>query len=152
MTPVPPLRADRPSRSSPSLTSIGFLLHLAQARLRDGVAQAIAGSGLHPGQLAILGALNDRGGMSQKRLGEMTQVEKSTMVLFLDSLEAGKWVIRAPDPADRRAHIVRLTPEGAKKFAELGPRLLDAQTRFLEPLSGAEHALLAELLTRLAGV
>jgi MarR family transcriptional regulator, lower aerobic nicotinate degradation pathway regulator len=131
---------------------MGFLLHLAQARLRDGVIEAIEGSGLHPGQLAVLGALSDRGGMSQRRLGEMTQIEKSSMVLFLDALETGGWILRKSDPQDRRAHVVELTPEGARKFAQLGPRLLAAQNRFLEPLSKQEIASLTEMLKRLARV
>jgi DNA-binding MarR family transcriptional regulator len=131
---------------------MGFLLHLAQSRLRDAVIEAIEGSGLHPGQLAVLGALADRGGMSQRRLGEVIQIEKSSMVLFLDSLEAGGWVLRDNDPHDRRAHVVQLTPEGAGRFAELGPRLLAAQTRFLEPLTEKEIASLTEMLKRLAGM
>jgi len=146
------VRSERPSRNSPSLTSMGFLLHLAQARLRDAVIEAIEGSGLHPGQLAVLGALADRGGMSQRRLGELIQIEKSSMVLFLDALEAGGWVLRKSDPQDRRAHVVQLTPEGARKFAGLGPRLLAAQNRFLKPLTAKEIASLSGMLKLLAGV
>lgn len=146
----PPPRADRPDRDSPSLTSIGFLLHLAQSRLREGVVAAIAGSGLHPAQLGILGALADRGGMSQRRLSELTHIEKSSMVIFLDGLEAGDWVARTPDPDDRRAHLVQLTREGAGRFGQLGPPLLAAQQRFLEPLTDEETGLFTELLTRLA--
>jgi DNA-binding MarR family transcriptional regulator len=131
---------------------MGFLLHLAQARLRDGVIEAIEGSGLHPGELAVLGALSDRGGMSQRRLGELIHIEKSSMVVYLDALEAGGWVLRKSDPQDRRAHVVELTPEGARKFAQLGPRLGAAQNRFLEPLSKQEIASLTEMLKRLARV
>jgi DNA-binding MarR family transcriptional regulator len=148
----PPNLKEQPSHQSPSLTSIGFLLHVAQSRLRDAVVEAIEGSCLHPGQLAVLGALSDRGGMSQRRLGELTRIEKSSMVLFLDALEAGDWVLRKSDPQDRRANVVQLTPEGARRFAGLGPRLLAAQNRFLEPLTEKEIATLTEMLKRLARV
>lgn len=140
---------EQPRVESPSFTSIGFLLHLAQSRLRDAVVEAIEGSGLHPGQLAVLGVLQDRGGMSQRRLGELTRIEKSSMVLYLDALESEGWVRRERDPEDRRAHIVRLTSKGAKNFAKLGPGLLRAQQRFLQPLSVAEIAVFTEMLTRL---
>jgi DNA-binding MarR family transcriptional regulator len=143
-------RVQRPSSDSPSLTSVGFLIHLAQARLREGVVAAIEGSGLHPGHLAVLGALNDRGSMSQRRLGDITQIEKSSIVLFLDALEAGGWVRRAPDPDDRRAHIVALTEDGARKFAGLGLRLKEMQDRFLAPLGQAERETLVALLMRLS--
>ena len=145
----PPNSKEQQSDKSPSLTSIGFLLHLAQSRLRDAVVEAIEGSGLHPGQLAVLGVLSDRGGMSQRRLGELTRIEKSSMVLYLDALESEGWVRRDCDPDDRRAHIVHLTWKGTRDFAKLGPRLLSAQQRFLEPLSAAEVAVFAEMLTRL---
>ena len=137
------------NHGSTSLNSMGFLLHRAQSRLRDVVVEAIEGSGLHPGQLAVLGALSDRGGMSQRQLGELTHIEKSSMVLFLDALESDGWVRRKRDSGDRRAHIVQLTPEGATRFAALGPRLLSAQQHFLEPLNAAEIQSLIELLRRI---
>jgi MarR family transcriptional regulator, lower aerobic nicotinate degradation pathway regulator len=142
---------ERPSRSSPSLTSVGFLLHRAQSRLREAVTEAIARTRLQPGHLAVLGVLADRGGMSQRMLGELAQIEKSSMVLYLDILEADGWIRREPEPSDRRAHNVQLTAEGAKKFAALGPSLLAAQRRFLEPLRIAEVDALTEMLTRLGG-
>jgi len=144
-----PKMKKQPSHKSPSLTSIGFLLHLAQSRLRDAVVEAIEGSGLHPGQLAVLGVLSDRGGMSQRRLGELTRIEKSSMVLYLDVLESEGWVRRKRDSEDRRAHIVQLTLKGTRDFAKLGPRLLSAQQHFLEPLSAAEVTVFTEMLTRL---
>jgi MarR family transcriptional regulator, lower aerobic nicotinate degradation pathway regulator len=146
----PAPRTNRPSRESPSLTSIGFLLHLAQSRLYEGVAEAIAGSGLHGAQLAVLGALADRGEMSQRQLGEVAQIEKSSLVLFLDMLEAGGWVKRDANPHDRRSHCVRLTAKGAAKFKKLGPSLYQVQTQFLKPLSAAERVQLVDLLQRLA--
>lgn len=141
---------DRPSRDAPSLTSIGFLMHLAQSRLAQGVAAALVGSGLHAGQLAVLGALADRGTMSQRRLAEVSRIEKSSLVLFLDQLEASGWVKRDANPRDRRSHCVRLTARGADKYAKLGPKLKTVQDRFLVPLSNGERARLADMLQRLA--
>src|SRR3954453_2214138 len=109
------VRAPRPSRDSPSLTSVGFLLHLALGRMGEMVARALEGSGIHPGHMGILGALTDRGGMSQRRLCDVTLIEKSSMVLFLDALEAGGWVRRVRDPGDRRAHLVEMSEEGAAR-------------------------------------
>lgn len=149
MTDVPP-RSERPSRESPSLTSVGFLLHVAQSRLREGVEAAIAGSGLLPGHLAILGVLADKGPLSQRQLGEAAQIEKSSLVLFLDALETAGWVFRATDPHDRRANLVKLTAKGKAKFAALGPRLEKMQDSFLAPLTKAERTQLVAMLDRLA--
>ena len=108
----------------------------------------LEGTGVHPGQFGVLGALHDRGGMSQRRLGEITLIEKSSMVLFLDALEAGGWVRRVRDPQDRRAHIVELTEEGAARFAALAPRMKGVQDAFLAPLTEEERAQLIALLMR----
>lgn len=144
-----PRQQERPSRDSPSLTSVGFLMHVARSRLGELVMAAIDGSGLHPGHLGVLGALTDRGPMSQRQLSELTLIEKSSMVLFLDLLEQGGWVRRARNSADRRAHIVEMTPEGAARFAELGVKLKAVQDRFIAPLSPSEQEQLVDLLTRL---
>lgn len=150
MTTVSTPHTASPSRESPSLTSTGYLLHLAISRLSEGIVVAIAGSGLHVGQLAILGALTDAGAMSQRKLAEMTKIEKSSLVLFLDALEGEGWVQRRTNPQDRRSHNVHLTPKGAAKFRTLGPKLKTAQDSFLAPLTPDEQTHLTDMLQRLA--
>ena len=145
------IQAPRPSRDSPSLTSMGFLLHLALRKIGEGVVEALEGSGLHPGHMGILGALTDCGGMSQRRLGDITQIEKSSVVLFVDALEAGGWVRRVRDPADRRAHIVEMTEEGAARFKILGAKMKAVQDAFLAPLDEREQEQLMDLLIRVTG-
>ncbi len=142
-------RVTQPSRESPSLTSVGFLMHVARERLGQGIRTAIEGSGLHPGHLGVLGALTDAGPMNQRRLSELTLIDKSSMVLFLDGLEQGGWIRRVRDPGDRRAHIVEITDKGATRFAALGTKLKAVQDRFLEPLNEAERKQLTDLLRRL---
>jgi DNA-binding MarR family transcriptional regulator len=124
-------------------------MHKARARLGEGIWSAIEGSGLHPGHLGVLGALTEAGPMNQRRLSDITSIDKSSIVLFLDDLEQGGWVRRVRDPDDRRAHIVEVTTQGAKRFAALGVKLKKVQDQFLSPLSEEEQALLVELLARL---
>jgi DNA-binding MarR family transcriptional regulator len=139
---------ERPGRESPSLTSVGFLMHLARVRMGEGITSAVDGTGIHAGHLGVLGALTDAGPMNQRRLSELTLIEKSSMVLFLDTLEESGWVRRVRDPSDRRAHIVEVTEEGAAKFAVLGVKLKAVQDHFLAPLNEAERHLLVDLLSR----
>jgi DNA-binding MarR family transcriptional regulator len=139
----------KPSKDTPSLTSMGFLLHVALRRLSEGVMEALEGTGIHSGQLGLLGALTDAGPMNQRRLSELTLIDKSSVVLFLDGLEKDGWVRRLPDPDDRRAHIVEITEEGASRFAELGKKMQLVQDRFLAPLDPEERDQIVELLERL---
>ena len=139
-----------PARS-PSLNSVGFLMNRAQMRLREGIVAALEGTGLQPGHLAVLGTLTDCGSMSQRALGELSHIEKSSMVLIIDSLERAGWVRRGRDPNDRRAHLVQMTEDGVRRFESLGQRLVEAQEGFLHALSQRERALLIDLLKQLVG-
>ncbi len=44
-------------------------------------------------------------------LGERLMLSKSTITRIVDQLEERSWVRRIPDPVDRRAQDVILTPE-----------------------------------------
>ncbi|WUB41776.1 MarR family winged helix-turn-helix transcriptional regulator [Streptomyces sp. NBC_00588] len=57
------------------------------------------------------------------------------------------WVDRRPDPADRRSRILRLTPEGRARFAELsGRRTAELATR----LGDWSHEDVRDLVTLLS--
>jgi DNA-binding MarR family transcriptional regulator len=128
---------------------MGFLLHVALRTLGVGIREALEGSGIHPGHLGLLGALTDAGPMNQRRLSELTLIEKSSVVLFLDELEKDGWIRRVRDPDDRRAHIVEITDRGAARFKVLGEKMQAVQDRFLAPLEPQERKQIVELLQRL---
>lgn len=133
-----------------SSVGLGFLLQRAHNRIREAVIAALDGSGVHPGHLAILGALASQPGLTQRELCTATGIEKSSMVLFLDRLEADGWVERRRHPKDRRAHVVLLTKSGIKRLAALHPRLKSAEEGVLAALSAAQRRQLATLLNRIA--
>jgi DNA-binding MarR family transcriptional regulator len=98
-------------------TSAGLLLALlgqaAMRRLRD----AHTAHNLNPRQFQLLGLLNDHGSMGQRELGQGMGVDPSVLVTLLNPLEADGFVSRQRDPADRRRHVVALSPAGAKHLA-----------------------------------
>lgn len=128
---------------------VGFLLQRAHRLLREEALATLEGSGTNPGQLTILGALTVRNDLTQSALTSATGIEKSSMVIFVDALEADGWVERRFDSEDRRARVVHLTAKGRKRLAVLGPRLEAVEERFLSALSRAERLQLVDLLRRL---
>jgi DNA-binding MarR family transcriptional regulator len=116
-----------------------FLRHEAGERVGDPeVHEALTGERPRPG-----------GRYSQQAIGERLGIDRTTMVALIDELEERGWVRRERNPADRRAHVITLTPAG-KKLQERAERELDARSdRFFGPLSEAERAVLRELLVRL---
>jgi len=134
---------------SGSTARIGFLLQRAHHRLRERMVAVLEGSGLHLGHIAILAALMEGEGLTQRALVERTGIEKSSMVLFIDSLERDGLALRTHRPGDRRAHNVMLTDEGARRLAILGPKLAATEDAFLSLLSATDRAGLAAMLARL---
>jgi DNA-binding MarR family transcriptional regulator len=81
-------------------------------RLRE----ALDAHDLKPRQHYLLGLLHDHGATGQRELGEAMGVDPSVLVTLLNPLEAGGFVSRERDPADRRRHVVTLTAAGRRHF------------------------------------
>jgi DNA-binding MarR family transcriptional regulator len=129
--------------------AIGFLLQRAHNALRSRLVAQLEGTDLHLGHVAILGTTFASPGLSQRDLSRVTGIEKSSIVIFVDHLERTGWLRRAPHPGDRRAHALYITSEGATRLADIGPKLAEAEARFLSPLSEDERGALLVGLTKL---
>ncbi len=79
-------------------------------------------------QFRVLTSLKDDTARRLTTLSERLLLSKSTITRVVDELEQRGWVRRVPDPDDRRAQRVGLTPEGAGRLA----RVSDAHERYLE--------------------
>ena len=86
---------------------------------------------------------------SQRELAEAVGVQGATLTHHLNAMESAGLVTRRRDPANRRLHLVELTPAGNELFF----RLRDAATAFDQRLrtgfSDTEASQLETLLTRL---
>jgi DNA-binding MarR family transcriptional regulator len=67
----------------------------------------------------VVAALHALGPAQMHTLSEAVGVRPRTITGLVDALEADAWVERRPDPGDRRATIVALTPAGQTAFARL---------------------------------
>jgi DNA-binding MarR family transcriptional regulator len=67
----------------------------------------------------------------------------------LDKLEDAGLIARGPDPDDRRAILITLTPKGKDLIDGVTAAHLANEARLLEPLSAAEQGDLAALLRKL---
>ena len=97
----------------------------------------------------VLISLKSRTLASQRELAEAVGIQGATLSHHLDAMESAGLVTRRRDPANRRLHLVQLTPAGDALFL----RLRDAATAFDERLraglSEGDVGQLEALLTRL---
>src|ERR1044072_8286044 len=135
--------------------SFGYAIALLHKLFRERLTKALAGTDLHMGHVLLLATLRAQrarhgdGTLTQTRLGQLTGIEKSSLVLMLDALEKEGWVERRRHPDDRRAHSVHLTDDGARRFETIGVKLDAQQQKNLAPLSVAEREQLMAMMSRL---
>ena len=87
---------------------------------------------------------------SQQALGKFVGVDRSVMTYLVDDLIAAGLVERQPDPADRRARRVVVTPAGRERVEVLRSRLDAVDDHALRELEPTEREQFREALLRLA--
>ena len=125
-----------------------WLISQVAARSHGLLTERLAAAGARGYHYRLLAALAEFGPSSQASLGRRTRMDRSDVVAAVSELAAQGLVERAADPADRRRNVVTLTPRGTARLERLDQVLAAVQDELLAPLSGAERAELARLLTR----
>lgn len=111
----------------------------------------LAPLGISPRHYGILSTIAGHAPLTQQSLGELLQIDRSTMVQLVDELEARGAVVRGSHPGDRRAYSLELTDKGNALLQQAGPIMLATQERFFSPLRPEEREELQRLLRKLSG-
>lgn len=82
----------------------------------------------------------DAAGTRATVLAQRAQVTKQTMSRLVQELAASGYVALAPDPADRRAQLVRLSPRGEAFLVYLATTLQDLEAALGQVLGAARLA------------
>jgi MarR family transcriptional regulator, lower aerobic nicotinate degradation pathway regulator len=127
------------------------LLNLAAGYAQRQVGERLATLDSRKWHYAALAALEQFGPDSQSGLSDRTGIYRSDMVAIINELTARGFVVRAPDPADRRRNAITLTDEGRRQLKRLDVLIADAEAEFLTPLSAADRAELTRILKLIVG-
>ena len=115
---------------------------------RRHLKEALAAEDLLLPQYGMLVALDDFGPMSQQRIAESLDMDKSHLVGKIDRLASRGLLAREADPADRRRHRIVLTPQGKALVDRIRPIAEESQREALAVLSEEERVVLEALLLR----
>jgi len=144
--PRPASQGPEPERDAlpPSMRDrVPFLLYRAAEQSHSLANDMLARMELNARQVT------EREPMTQKALGDMLRIDRTTMVTLIDDLERKGLVVRQRHPRDRRAFLVWPTEPGRTAKTEAVAILDEQQHCFLAPLTAAERQQLAALLKRL---
>ncbi|MFE4755036.1 MarR family winged helix-turn-helix transcriptional regulator [Streptomyces mirabilis] len=140
------MTADRTTRP---LDRLGLLLAW-HGRITDAwIRRAFSTAGLTPRHAMTLMHLGVAP-MSQQSLIDKLDVDPSVLVTILNDLEGEDLVHRRRDPADRRRHIVEITPDGSATLSTLDTALTKVESELFADLSQDERTTLRDLLNRTA--
>ncbi len=74
----------------------------------------------------------------QNTLADAIGIEGASLVRLIDELQASGLVTREPDPSDRRANVVSLTPRGREVVTEVNDDIQGLREQVFAGLSAAD--------------
>lgn len=82
----------------------------------------------------------------QAMLADLMYVEPMTLVGYLDTLEKAGLILRSPDPNDRRAKLISLTPDAVPVLERIDSALQSVRSKALENIPDDNRDILETLL------
>jgi DNA-binding MarR family transcriptional regulator len=131
--------------SPPDTGSMVLLMRLSRILYRRSNEDLL---GMRLRHFVALNYLRDHHCVAQQQLSEALCIDANNLVLLLNSLEEAGHVRRRRDPADRRRHLVELTPAGCRALARAERRQETVEDQLLTALDPDERATLRRLLAR----
>ena len=128
---------------------VGVALRRAYQHAVANLTARIARFDLSPLEFSVLVRLHDIGSWTQNSLGRSIFMEPANIAALVRRLAERGLVTREPDPDDRRAIRVSITPAGVALLAAARTEADAANTHTLSVLEPAERAELMALLRRL---
>ncbi len=150
-TPIPsPVGAPEPtSAPQPLASDLCWLLGRASHALMTELTAALEGSGISPREHSVL-ATAMTGDFTQTELARMVGLDKTTMVVTVDELEAAGLAERRQSSADRRARVIAVTDAGERKVKEAEEVLDRVREDVLATLPEPDREVFLRALGRLA--
>ncbi|WP_341892416.1 MarR family transcriptional regulator [Variovorax sp. YR752] len=127
---------------------VGYAASRAAIELRKDFARSLGPLGLKVVDYSIMVLVDANPDVNQKQLGAALDVSAPNMAITLDRLVERGWVERVRSTQDRRAMLSHLTAAGRALVRRAEKIAATMEEGSLHVLSGAERALLVELLLK----
>ena len=136
--------------AQPLAANLGWLLAQASHALHTELTAALERLFVTPRGYCVLTAAMT-GEHTQTELAQMAGLDKTTMVVTLDQLEAAGLAKRVPSSEDRRARVVAVTKAGERKVAQAGKIVDEIHADVLAAIPADDREPFIDALRRLVG-
>jgi MarR family transcriptional regulator, temperature-dependent positive regulator of motility len=142
-------RSASATKLPPVAGSMNLLTRLSRLVYRRATEDVI---GVRLKQFIALDYLREQGCTGQQVFGQALMLDPNNCVILLNDLEEDGYIERRRDPADRRRHMVEMTPAGARALERAEVKLETVEDQVIGNLTAAERSALRDLLAKaLAG-
>jgi len=126
------------------------MLGAAYSLLGFGIVDGVVGAGfpIKPHHSAVFGQIRP-GGSRLSELARGANITPQSMGQIIDELEGMGYVVRTPDPRDRRAKLITLTATGQRVVEQGVTTIQGIEARLLELLGQRDYAKLRSTLAKI---
>ena len=129
---------------------VGYQLAQASIVTNQVFDDRVGRTGMRRVEFTILALIHDNADVTARQLARALAVTPPNIAIWLDKLESRGLVARTRSSADARMQHLRLTPRARTLVEDSVQSLLEGESEGLGTLSAAEHAMLVELLHKVA--
>jgi len=107
-----------------------YRLSVASNLVSDAIARAYKTLfGLSIPEWRLIAVIAEHDGITQQSIGARTGMDKVTVSRAAIALVERRLITRAPNATDRRSHLLILSEDGARLYADVAPKALELEAR-----------------------
>jgi DNA-binding MarR family transcriptional regulator len=145
------MAAEPADQGSPALEGdLGWALGVVFRGYAQGAEKALSSVPGGPRGFQVLHAALDEEAGTQREVARRLGIDRTVMTYLLDDLERAGLLRRTPDPLDRRARRLAVTPAGRERLVELQERMAGVEEGLLDGLPDDERRVVRHGLRRIA--
>lgn len=129
--------------------TLGFVMQDVARLMRRNFNRRVQDLGLTQAQWQILVRIGHMEGARQSQIADILEMQPISVARMVDRMESAGWVERRPDPQDRRAVNLYLTPKAEPILEEMRARGSQTKALALAGISEQERDTMMTILQKM---
>lgn len=102
--------------------------------MNEDFTSKLSAYGVTARDFGILSTVCSNPHLTQKEIGEMMSIDRTTMVQLIDCLESKGFLMRESNPQDRRQNFIKICKSGEQLLAEMWTVLIESEQSIIKNL------------------